>query len=190
MIRGVIFDCFGVLYGGSYQALQALCAPDDLDELQDLNRQADYGFITSDEYIHSVAILVGKTDQEIGEIFRAKHVRNDELIAYVATLRRHCKVALLSNVSSGIIEQLFPEGELETLFDEIILSYEEHVVKPNPAVFHLTAERLKLRPEECVMVDDLPENCEGAEVAGMETIEHTTNERTIELLSKKLQAYT
>lgn len=187
MIRGIVFDCFGVLYGGSYQALQALCPPEKLADLRDCNRQADYGFITSEEYIASVAEIIGKTTDEVARIFHTKHVRNDELIDYVKELRGTYKTALLSNVSSGVVEQLFPEGELAALFDEVLLSYHEHVVKPNPAVFELMAERLDLPAESCVMIDDISENCEGAEVAGMQSILHTSNAMTRESLSKMLQ---
>jgi len=185
MIRGIIFDCFGVLYGGSYQALQELCPIDKLGDLHDLNRQADYGFITSDEYVRGAAELIGKPEDEVKNIFRAKHVRNDALMAYAVSLKGKCKLALLSNVSNGIVERLFSAEDL-AIFDEVILSYQEHITKPNPAVFTLAAERLGLHPEECVMVDDLAENCEGAEVIGMASIQHTFNQLTTDILSKML----
>jgi putative hydrolase of the HAD superfamily len=187
MIRGIIFDCFGVLYGGSYQALREMCPPQLLDDLRDYNRQADYGFITSEEYIRGVAELLGKTADEVAYIFHQKHVRNDALIEYLATLRGPYKTALLSNVSNDVVERLFEAGELERLFDATVLSYQEHVVKPNPAAFMLAAQRLGLRPEECIMVDDLMENCDGAEAAGMDVVLHTSNQITIDTLSKKLQ---
>jgi len=43
MIRAVIFDCFGVLYGGSIEVLMAQCPPDRRAELEDINKQSDYG---------------------------------------------------------------------------------------------------------------------------------------------------
>lgn len=170
--------------------LQQLCPPERLNDLQDYNRQADYGFITTEEYIRSVAEVTGKSEQEIIDIIRIKHVRNDELVAYVAGLRERYKVAMLSNISNDVIERLFTAEELERLFDEVVLSYHEHIIKPNPAVFVLTAERLGLSPGECVMIDDRMENCDGAEAVGMESILHTSNAVTIELLSKKLQSQT
>ena len=185
MIRAIIFDCFGVLYGGSYQALQQLCPVDKLDELHDLNRQADYGFITSDDYVRGAADLIGRPEDEVKEIFRTKHVRNDALMDYAVSVKGKCKLALLSNVSNGIVEHLFSEEDL-AIFDEVILSYQEHITKPNPAVFTLAADRLGLHPEECVMVDDLAENCEGAEVIGMASIQHTFNQLTTDILSKML----
>jgi len=102
-------------------------------------------------------------------------------------LRGTYKTALLSNVSNGLIDTLFTPEELEELFDTVLLSYQEHVVKPNPVIFDLIARKMELSTGECVMIDDLEENCEGAEIAGMESVLHTSNETTIDLLSKKLQ---
>ncbi len=185
MIRSIIFDCFGVLYGGSYQALRAVCPSDKLDDLTDLNHQADYGFITTEEYIRGCAELIGKSYEEVEALFRTKHVRNDELISYVKSLKGKVKLGLLSNVSNDVIEHLFSSSDL-ALFDEVLLSYREHITKPNPAVYLLLVERLGVRADECVMVDDILENCEGAEVAGLESILYVNNEQAIESLSKLL----
>jgi putative hydrolase of the HAD superfamily len=69
------------------------------------------------------------------------------------------------------------------MFDVVFLSYKEGIAKPNPDAFRLAAEKLGLAPEECVMIDDIAENCEGAEVAGMQSIQHVTNESTIAQLT-------
>lgn len=189
MIRSIIFDCFGVLYGGSYQALQAICPSDRLSDLTDLNHQADYGFITTEEYIRGCAELVGKSYDTIDTLFRTKHVRNEELMGYVKSLQGKVKLGLLSNVSNDVIDQLFSQDDL-AMFDAVVLSYREHIRKPNPAVYLLAVEKLGASPDECVMVDDIPENCEGAEIAGLSSILHTANDKTIELLSKMLRQET
>ena len=90
-------------------------------------------------------------------------------------------------MSSGTLDELFSPEERSKLFDAVLLSYEEHLVKPNPEVFRIMAQRMGLRPEECVMIDDLEENCEGAEVAGMRSVQHITNAYTKEMMSKILQ---
>ncbi|MBO4589801.1 MAG: HAD family phosphatase [Bacteroidaceae bacterium] len=49
----------------------------------------------------------------------------------------------------------------------IVVSGLEHVIKPQPAIYNILLERFKLRPEECVFVDDNPANVEGARAVGM-----------------------
>lgn len=187
MIRGIIFDCFGVLYGSSVATLVGMCPKDRLQELRDYNVRVDYGFITTEEYAASVADILSITQEEVTQLFKAKHVRNNELIEYVKTLRGDYKVALLSNVGTDTIERLFTEQELKDLFDVVVLSYEEHLAKPNPAIFSLAAERMGLSTGECIMIDDIESNCDGAEIAGMYSVQHITNEGTRQAIEKIVQ---
>ena len=184
MIRGIIFDCFGVLYGGSLETLVNMCPPEKQAELHDLNKQADYGYISDDDYVRGLMALLDKSRDEIIEIFRAKHIRNEELVDYVRSLKSQYKLGLLSNVRMSTIEKLFSPQEMDTLFDAVVLSYQEGIAKPNPAVFVLTAERLGVPVDECIMIDDLAVNCDAAEVAGMQSILHTSNYATIGRLSE------
>lgn len=187
MIRGIIFDCFGVLYSGSL-TFMALMAPEDRrQEIYDINLQKDYGYISYDEYLAKTAEVLGLQPSDIEKMLREKHVRNKELVAYIKELRAkgEYKLGMLSNIGERTMQELFGE-ELHELFDTVVLSYQEGLAKPNPVIFTLMAERIGLRPEECVMIDDLADNCEGAEVAGMQSIQHTSNERTKELMYKLL----
>lgn len=186
MIRAIIFDCFGVLYGGSLRALIEQCPPERIEELRDVNKQVDYGFIEHNEYIAGVAAILGKSPSDIEIFLSQKHVRNDQLLHYVVTLKADYKIGLLSNVGLGGIEHLFPFGEREKLFDAVVLSHEEHMTKPHPRIFELAAERLGVAPSECVMIDDLAINCEGAEAIGMQTIQHIRNTLTIQKLEAML----
>lgn len=187
MIRGIIFDCFGVLYGGSLSLLESLAPEGRQSEVRDVNSQKDYGYITYQEYLEQTGEIIGKSASEVDEIMRRKHVRNEELIEFVASLRSEYKVALLSNIGETVIEQLFSKEELHHLFDTVVLSHTEGIAKPNPEIFRLAADRLGLSPAECVMVDDLDSNCEGAEIAGMQSIRHITTDGTRIALAKLLK---
>lgn len=181
MARAVIFDCFGVLCGSSIEILLAKCPPDRVDELRNLNKQMDYGYISGHDYVDGVATLLGWTPDQTRSVMKQARARNEELIAFVKQLRGSgVTTALLSNVGSQTLQGLFGDGELESMFDVQVLSYQERLAKPNPAIFELVAQRLAVDPEACLMVDDRPENCDGAEVAGLESQLHTTNSQTIE----------
>ena len=63
-----------------------------------------------------------------------------------------------------------PEGEafgfLEH-FEDIVVSGEVGLIKPDPAIYHLTLERFDLAPEEVLFVDDLAVNVEAAQALGL-----------------------
>lgn len=67
--------------------------------------------------------------------------------------RRGYRLGLLSNVSDGAAFPIARLG-LPRLFDEMILSHEVRLLKPDPAIFQLACERLGVAPEETVFVAD------------------------------------
>lgn len=187
MIRGIIFDCFGVLYGGSLESLEHMCPPERLQELRDINKQSDYGYISGDEYTAAFSEIIGVSVEAGREVLRKRHNRNSELVEFARSLRGDYRVGMLSNVSSGTIQRLFTEQELAETFDATLFSYEVHVLKPHPEAFDMIAERLGLLPEECVMIDDLESNCDGARRAGMLAIRHINNDTTRQQLAHLLR---
>lgn len=187
MIRGVIFDCFGVLYGGSLQTLVSMCPPGDVAELTDLSHACDRGYISTEEFFERISGLIGTPVTELRAIAEARHTPNRELLEFARSLRGQVRVGLLSNIGSGAMDSVFPSSDREQLFDAEVLSFDVHLIKPDPKIFELMAERLGLEPSECVMIDDLEENCGGAERAGMQSIQHQTNQTTIQKLMQILQ---
>ena len=72
------------------------------------------------------------------------------------------------------------------LFDVIVDSCDVGLRKPDPAIFRLGAERIGVPPEACLFIDDLRENCEGAEAVGMTAILHRGAESTLPELERLL----
>jgi 2-haloacid dehalogenase len=66
--------------------------------------------------------------------------------------------------------ELFP---FLSRFDGIIVSGDERLIKPDPAIFGLLFSRYGLKPEDCVFIDDSLKNVRGAEAAGMHAIHFT-----------------
>lgn len=178
MIRGIIFDCFGVLYHGSLNHLRDITPPEHINELNDLSRVSDLGYVSRDDYIRAVSNYTGRPEPEIERVINQDHIRNDAMVELARSLRADYKVALLSNVGMHVIDHLFSETELHELFEVTILSSDHHIAKPNPEIFALTAQRLGLLPEECVMIDDLEVNITGAKQAGMHGIVSLSTEQT------------
>lgn len=186
VIRGIIFDCFGVLYHGSVSRLLELAPAERHVELFDVGRSSDYGYISRTEYLQRIGEIIGKTPEEVDELTRAQHVRNESLFAYVRELKQTYRIALLSNVGRDSISRLFTPEELAELFDVTVLSSDVHMVKPNPEIFAYTAAKLGLAPGDCLMIDDLEGNIQGAEQAGMHGIVFTTTDKLREALAKYL----
>ena len=51
-------------------------------------------------------------------------------------------------------------------FRDIVVSGDEKLVKPDPAIYALALERFGLKPGEAIFIDDRPENAAAADAAG------------------------
>lgn len=68
-------------------------------------------------------------------------------------------------------------------FDGIIVSAEERLVKPDPAIYRLLLDRYGLAAGDCVFIDDSPKNVEGARAVGMHAVAFTAPARLAEDLA-------
>lgn len=94
----------------------------------------------------------------------------------VDTLRgRGYPCYLLSNFSEGFREMPARTPVLQKM-DGMVISYEIHMLKPDPAIFLYTLEKFGLKPEETLFVDDNLHNVEAARELGMESYRFTTAE--------------
>jgi putative hydrolase of the HAD superfamily len=121
---------------------------------------------------HLGLIAAGADVAEAASLRRA-HLRGllrprDDVEHTLAELRaRGLKLGLLSVCSLDVAEAW---EELGLGFDAQVYSCSEEVAKPDPRVYLLAAERLGVRPEDCLFVDDHDENLLGAEQAGMRAV--------------------
>jgi 2-haloacid dehalogenase len=99
----------------------------------------------------------------IGEIAATVDVLRDLHAAGVRLLA-------LTNWSAELFPVARGRFDFLELFEDILVSGEERLAKPDPRVFALLTERSGLPPGACVFVDDKPENVEAARAAGLDGI--------------------
>ena len=95
-------------------------------------------------------------------------------------MRPHLRTAILTNAGNRLRDTFCSIYRLPDLVDQVIISAEEQIAKPDKRLYHLAAERLGVSPEEAIFVDDMPVNIEGALEAGMQAILHTNAQFTIQ----------
>lgn len=178
MIKAIIFDYYGVLLANTHsQRLGRLrqTSPEKADEFSAVNRAADRGIISQQESRERMAELFGISYHELLAEYANGEQPNESLISYIENeLKPNYKIGLLSNSTSR--EQLdvrFSEGRLDAIFDTVVSSGEIGYIKPQPEAYISTAAKLGVLPEECVMVDDVQEFCDGAAAVGMQAIHFT-----------------
>jgi len=98
---------------------------------------------------------------------------NEALFAYYRALRdRGIRLAMLTNNVREWEPRWRSMLPIDDVFELVVDSAFVGMRKPERGIYELTLERLGdgLRPEECLFVDDLEVNCEGARALGMTAV--------------------
>lgn len=146
----------------------------------------DKGLLSNEEIMDGFV----KNDPEIGKEIRESLsdirgivTKRDYAIPWIQELKRKgYQVLYLSNFSRRAEEQCAESLDFIPYTDGGILSYKEKCIKPEPRIYELLIERYHLNPEECVFLDDLQKNLDGASRFGIKTILFKNQEQAIEAL--------
>ncbi|MGZ0148230.1 HAD family hydrolase [Kribbella sp. WER1] len=198
-VRGLLVDWGGVLTSGLEPALRRWAELDDFDfdsyleavmkwlpsenvtaELNPVHA-LERGQLAVPDFERKLASLLVRRDgtpvpaEGLIERMFAHFEHQPAMAALVRRVnRRGIRTALLSN-SWG---NTYPRDTWDGMFDDVVISGEVGLRKPEPEIFRLAAGRLGLEPTECVFVDDLQLNVDGARAVGMTAILHTEYDET------------
>lgn len=196
-LRGLLVDFGGVLTTNVFQSFRAFCeaeglAPDAFVELLRSSpqtraelRKLETAQIGADEFGRHLAPLLGVADADglMDRIFAGIGPEPVMMEAVRAARRAGVRTGLISN---SVGADIYDRALLDELFDTIVISGDVGLHKPQPEIYLLGAERIGVAPERCVFVDDLRENCAGAEAVGMTAVLHRGSERTLPELNRLL----
>ncbi|MBI2202640.1 MAG: HAD family phosphatase [Candidatus Rokubacteria bacterium] len=85
-----------------------------------------------------------------------------------ARLRRQGRrVGMLSNAVPEIVARIRKDWDLDRCFDDIVLSYEVGLLKPDPKIYRAALDRLGVAAEVTLFTDDRAVNVRAAEKVGM-----------------------
>jgi putative hydrolase of the HAD superfamily len=196
-LTGLLVDYGGVLTTNVFASFRAFCTVEGLDpdtikrlfrsepRALELVRGLETGAITDDQFGEGFGELLGLEDRTglVGRMFSSIGPDEAMIAAVRAARAQGVRTGLISNsMGSGIYDRVV----LDELFDGVTISGEVGLHKPQPEIFLLAAERAGAPVEQCVLVDDLRENCAGAEAVGMAAILHRGAETTVPQLEQLL----
>ena len=197
MADALLIDFGGVLTTSVWDSFRAFCQTEGLEEdrvrrlFRDdpdalaLLRRLEVGGIDEADFTEQFARMLGVTEHEglIDRLFVEMEPQEEMFTALRRARAGGIKTVLVSNSwGHGQYDRsLFGE-----LFDGVVISGEVGLHKPQPEIFHLAAHTVDAEPKECVFVDDLRENCAGAEAVGMTAVLHRSPKTTLDELERLL----
>lgn len=86
--------------------------------------------------------------------------------------------------------ETWPEGlkvhpRLSEVFETLVVSGQEGIIKPDARIFHLLCDRAGVSPEDCIFIDDGLHNVDGARAVGMDGIHFTSPDALEAALSER-----
>jgi len=197
-IRAVYFDLGGVLVrtgdreprtklaarlGMSYEELAKAVFENES------SLRASLGAVSPQEHWADVVQHLGLPPSEADHVrheFFAGDSLDPDLVNFIRSLRPKYRTGLLSNAWSDMRTYLVSQ-KIDDAFDQLIISAEVGIMKPDARIFQLALEKLSVAADEAVFVDDFSVNVEAARAVGMYAIQFTRPEQTLEELKKLLQ---
>jgi len=198
-IEAVIWDLGGVLVRTEdrgrriwwEQKLQL--EPGQLDRLVfqgEMGRKAALGKAQAADIWHALGthFNLSETDrlQLEQDFWSGDHV-DQELILLIRTLRPQLKTGLLSNAWPDLRHALEDLWKIDDAFDQIVISAEVGIAKPDPKIYQLMLSQLGIDPPQAVFIDDFLENIDAAKQLGLHTIHFMNAELTQSRLLDLLQ---
>jgi putative hydrolase of the HAD superfamily len=196
-MRGLLVDFGGVLTTNVFDSFRAFAKDEGLDpesvkklfrenpEALRLVRTLEVGEISEEDFSRRFGGLLGieRTDGLVDRMFAG--IGPDT--AMVDALKR----ARAGGVKTGLVSNSMGAGRYDRaafpeLFDGVVISGEVGLHKPEPEIYELACERVGVAARDCVFVDDLRENCEGAEAVGMKALLHRGADTTLPELERLL----
>jgi epoxide hydrolase-like predicted phosphatase len=178
-IKAILFDFMGVLLFKRNNYV-----PDSLvDEIDNI-----IGSVTNDQLFEEETCRIfhlTKTDfDDILDKVVNKYEPYQLLWDLLPNLRMNYKLAIVNNGTGLTLSKFKSKLDIDTKFDAFISSAIEGIKKPDAEIYLLSAEKLGVKPNECLFMDDSYKNIEGARQAGMTTLWWDKNKERSEILKE------
>jgi epoxide hydrolase-like predicted phosphatase len=177
MIKAVLFDYGGVLTeGGRSGGLLRLVAEmlgisvKEAVPAGELLRSLLTGKLTTTQFLRKLQLAYpnAQTPTKAKMLANAGvFVPSPQVYELAAQLRaKGIRTGILSNMFALAADKLRKEG-LYNGFDPVVLSCDEHVAKPDPLFYDYAVQKLGVKPEEVIFIDDQERFRPPAELVGM-----------------------
>ncbi len=196
MIKNIIFDIGNVLTDFRWRDFLRDKGFDEvmIDRIakasveNPLWKEFDRGVLAGEELMQAFIDADPVIEKELHKAYDNIHgmvTIRDYAIPWVQELKaKGYKVWYLSNFSEKTETECADSIAFIPYMDGGILSWKDKLIKPDPKIYQLLLERFGLVAEECVFIDDLPENVQGAVNEGIHGIVFETREQVVADLKK------
>lgn len=190
-IQAVAFDIGGVLevtpslaVSETWESRLGLEAGELDRRMEDIWEGGGIGAVSEQDVHQALRERLGLNGRQLeefmGRLWREYlGTANTELIEYARGLRPRYRTGIVSNSFVGAREREQAAYGFEDLVDDIVYSHECGLSKPDPRIYALACERLRVEPAQLVFMDDYEPCVEGARQFGIRAVLYQDNAQAI-----------
>ena len=149
-----------------------------------LGHDGNLGRITEEEFGRRLGALFDLDDRRTAELLDDlwewyAGPLNTEVAEYFQSLRPRYRTAILSNAAAGGVRREEARYGFSAMADLLVYSFEEGLQKPDHRIYLRACERLGVRPERAVFLDDREDNVVAARELGMPAVQFLETRQAI-----------
>jgi len=179
-IKGIIFDLYGVNVHRNEQltrdafAKRIGCSTETIGKAFDDSgrEQLKLGTTTQRRFVSRLNkhLSANLTINEVRSLWNVTLTLDHSMITLLKTLKQHYKLFLLTNLNE-FDWQAVRQLDLSNYFDDLFLSFELKMKKPNPQVFQTVVDLTGIDARDLLFIDDQMKNVSAASQLGMSSLQ-------------------
>lgn len=183
-VKCIIFDLGGVLYknGTLYPIAEHLSGiyNKQYEKIHAIIKEnwikARINEISCDVFWNNISSFLSSDKDELKQIWfdfekmDNKDITNQDVLEIAKKLKEDYTTAIISNHIEDWFNYLRKEYRLDEIFEKIITSFDTGFAKPQKEIFLKALDILKIKPDDCIFIDDKEKNTKTAQDIGFKTI--------------------
>lgn len=174
MIKAIVFDYFGVIVEeaviGKYIIRNFSNPQSRLEKISEYSHQWDLGEMEYDAFNEKISECTDVPTKEVWHTFFENINVYQDTIELIKLLKKNYKIFLLSNGPKENPYRMLKNQNIENLFDEIIISAEHKMTKPNPKFYELMLSIGGIDASEAIFIDDRQINVDAGNNFGIKSL--------------------
>ena len=173
MIKAIVFDYYGVIIEDSVVSKWVIKNFSDSEPrikgLLEGSVKWDLGKLGYSDFNNIVSQHTGIPANQVWHTFFENIKIYQDTIELIQSLKKNYKIILMTNSQKENSRQMLKQQNIENLFDEIVISAEHGLAKPDPKFYELMLSIGQLDASQALFIDDRQKNVDAAANLGIKS---------------------
>ena len=172
MKRYLLFDFFGVICSEIYPIFfkRYFDEEEAMEIKEEIMSKGDLGLLSEEEIYSLIGNKMNMSKDEVRDEFQSLIKINLDVVNFIKEKKDKYIIYLLSNAIDTFLRRILDGNNLYELFDDVFISSEISLIKPNLEFFNYVLKEKNIDPKDAIFIDDNIRNVEAARKCKIDAI--------------------